>query len=1045
MCPKYCGRGLSESTRFLDIDMDEQEPISTAARPPFIAKKPPVPWWKLRSKRQPRKVRVNGPRKRGKSGENPPPQAQSQSTEGATQVKAASNVPPFNEINTFKKRRRKKQRLLVLDSWVSDGTNSMDLSDAPDEEVVLDSWENESLTQPSRGAEDTPEDNGCGLENSGDHVTNNPAVTTDITEESQSNANNIVKVYGQPDQGLSANELKILFQRKRKRKRGPKKKNNFNQCQQQQQGTNQQQKRLAASSKNLTASEQSKTLLKIEPAVKLESPPLTSPPSLLGRQSIQSAWPPTSSIAPRTSTADVLKDLPPISGLTSAFDSSLNDPVRVSPLEQPVHTGSYLSHPHSGISDRPLPLLDSGDLTSRGNPFIDTITPPMPLRRITPEEISDQRTITVLRHQDPMQLPDYKASTNAIHPNPNLILLSPTGTNNKTFTHPPSKSRQLLPIPPARSPPPSLRGGAPSRQLKITSFFSPPKKRLDDPIRLEPEFSNSSLTLPSVGRMGMSTRPPLLSPERPEYSGTTLPPPIAPRDRYFSASELRDSNTMPLSRVSDQESIFSRLDSPTRHRQNHLQFSTDPSQRTLELAQPLRDIHDDPFSRLGPSVTSRNALSMSQFGDSYTSGSVVRALSPSEIDQRRPHLLHTDSLRLPADSMISRPTSDVIVKLEPGMKYEDRPVSSSSCLYQTRPDRLNVAKLVNRFTPKGYQTTDITPQPLPSTSFALVKQEREVMNISSIDLQEMTASSSGERFVDIQDSVRNVKQIPGPSQDSSERTVTEASVSLIDDSTGQDGATDFQIGGDDLDYFRCVQSAGIHIPKSRKKLKVVAIDCEMVGCVRKIPPEQLLASNMKGGATKSGIGVTKVAQGKKGGLRGVLLKTQMKPQVQSKKKKKKNLLNKELSIAARCSIVGYDGSILYDRYINPTIGTNYKIISYRTPWSGIRPHHMTHATPFHVARREILDILQGCIVVGHNIGGDLQSLEIYDLPASQIRDTSFHPTLKSSAGGSRALKVMARILLRRTIQSKSRVGHCSVEDARATMDLYKLVELEWEK
>ena len=104
---------------------------------------------------------------------------------------------------------------------------------------------------------------------------------------------------------------------------------------------------------------------------------------------------------------------------------------------------------------------------------------------------------------------------------------------------------------------------------------------------------------------------------------------------------------------------------------------------------------------------------------------------------------------------------------------------------------------------------------------------------------------------------------------------------------------------------------------------------------------------------------------------------------------------------------------------------------------------MTGATPFHVARQEILDILRGCIVVGHNIGSDMQSLEIQDIPAAQIRDTSLHPILAKSAGG-RALKKMAQSLLGRNIQSKSRVGHCSVEDATATMDLYKLVELEWE-
>ena len=165
--------------------------------------------------------------------------------------------------------------------------------------------------------------------------------------------------------------------------------------------------------------------------------------------------------------------------------------------------------------------------------------------------------------------------------------------------------------------------------------------------------------------------------------------------------------------------------------------------------------------------------------------------------------------------------------------------------------------------------------------------------------------------------------------------------------------------------------------------------------------------------------------------------------------KSKKKPNEELSIAAQCSIIGYDDSVLYDKYINPAIGTGYKIINYRTPWSGIAPRHMDGAVPFHVARNEILDIISDCIVVGHNIGSDFHSLEIHNFPTSQIRDTSFNHNLKKRAGlpsnnQPGALKKMALALLGRRIQMRSRVGHCSVEDATATMDLYRLEELEWE-
>ena len=1019
-------------------NMAEQQPISAAIRPPLITEKPPVPWWKQRSKRQPRKVLVNRPRKRGKrgkaAGKNPQQaESQPQSTEGATQDtsgNAATNVPAAKNVNTFKRRRRKKHnKLLVLDSWINDGAGSdqppegtsADNEEEEEDVVVLDSWENENVVvdltqQPST---EPANDNNCACGRShGGHVTNGSSAAAVVAEAERrlDVTNNTVKAYGPPDQGLSANELKVLFQRKRGRGRGKR-------------------KLLAAPSNNLMAFDLSETVVKIDPEIKVKSPLLPTPLPLLGGPRMQP------SAAPRTSTADVhvLKNLPPFSGLTSLFDSSLSDPVHVPPPPemdyssqgQPVNTLSNSYPSQSLTSGRPPPLLDSGDLTNRGNPFKDTITPPMPLRRVTPEKIGSR--------QDPLQqlqVPGYNASS--VHTsslNPNLTVLSPATANNRSFTRPPSKP--LLPTPvSARSPPPTLRGGGggggpASRQLKITSFLSPPKKRPDDLVRLEPEFS-TSLAIPSVSHVGSSTRPPppLFPPERTaEYGrGATFLPPIASRDRHYPVSKLRDgSGVLPLS---DQDSIFGRLDSSTKYHQSRLQFGTDPSQRTLELAPPLHDIHDDPFSRLGPSVTSLNALSMSQFGDSFATGGNTRIpSSSSETDRRRPHP-HTDRPRLPADSMISQQGTDVVVKLEPGVvKYEDDP-SFSPRLYQTRPGGLNVRKALNRFAPKHYQ---ITGAAQPSTSFALVKQERDISVIDT-DTRDVPGCSSGERFVDIQqDSVRNVQQISGHSPHDLERTVTEAGVSITDNSTGQDDADgEFQDTDDDE-----LESNNIHIPLSRTGLKIVAIDCEMVGCRRRIPHEQLLASRMKGG-----IGV---AQGNRGGGRGglgVLLKTKMKPQVLSKTQKRK--MNKEISVVARCSIIAYDGTVIYDKYINPTIGTDYTIVNYRTPWSGIRPSHMTCATPFLEARREILDILQRCIVIGHNIRSDLKSLEISGLPEWQIRDTSCHPTLKKSAGGSRALKQMAHILLGRDIQTKSRVGHCSVEDATATMDLYKLVELEWE-
>eukprot|EP00069_Balaena_mysticetus_P015034 bmy_09056T0 len=51
---------------------------------------------------------------------------------------------------------------------------------------------------------------------------------------------------------------------------------------------------------------------------------------------------------------------------------------------------------------------------------------------------------------------------------------------------------------------------------------------------------------------------------------------------------------------------------------------------------------------------------------------------------------------------------------------------------------------------------------------------------------------------------------------------------------------------------------------------------------------------------------------------------------------------------ARCSLVDYHGTVLYDKFIRP----EGEITDYRTPVSGITVQNMEGATPFAVARLE---------------------------------------------------------------------------------------------
>ncbi|XP_053810682.1 apoptosis-enhancing nuclease isoform X1 [Vidua chalybeata] len=150
-----------------------------------------------------------------------------------------------------------------------------------------------------------------------------------------------------------------------------------------------------------------------------------------------------------------------------------------------------------------------------------------------------------------------------------------------------------------------------------------------------------------------------------------------------------------------------------------------------------------------------------------------------------------------------------------------------------------------------------------------------------------------------------------------------------------------------------------------------------------------------------------------------------------------------VSELARCSVVNYEGDVVYDKYVQPEL----PIMDYRTRWSGITKQHMKNAIPFKAAQAEILKILKDKIVVGHAIHNDFQALKYFH-PKDRTRDTSQSPALKKRAGlpirANVSLKNLARHLLHKKIQVGCK-GHSSVEDAQTAMELYRLVEVQWEQ
>eukprot|EP00057_Strongylocentrotus_purpuratus_P025962 XP_011680436.1 PREDICTED: apoptosis-enhancing nuclease-like [Strongylocentrotus purpuratus] len=146
---------------------------------------------------------------------------------------------------------------------------------------------------------------------------------------------------------------------------------------------------------------------------------------------------------------------------------------------------------------------------------------------------------------------------------------------------------------------------------------------------------------------------------------------------------------------------------------------------------------------------------------------------------------------------------------------------------------------------------------------------------------------------------------------------------------------------------------------------------------------------------------------------------------------------------ARCSIIHHSGEIIYDSYVKP----DEPITDYRTKWSGIRPRNMVNAIPFNEAQEQVKNLLKDKIVIGHAVWNDFQALK-FSHPPNDVRDTSKCKLLaeiygsKCTPGQHLGLKSLAKYLLGIDVQ---RGEHSSVEDARAAMDLYKLVEDKWEE
>jgi RNA exonuclease 4 len=144
------------------------------------------------------------------------------------------------------------------------------------------------------------------------------------------------------------------------------------------------------------------------------------------------------------------------------------------------------------------------------------------------------------------------------------------------------------------------------------------------------------------------------------------------------------------------------------------------------------------------------------------------------------------------------------------------------------------------------------------------------------------------------------------------------------------------------------------------------------------------------------------------------------------------------NMLARVSIVNRFGNCIYDKYVKPT----EKVVDYRTQFSGIRPKDLENAEDPIKVQKEVSEILNKKILVGHALSNDLKVLYMSH-NRHLIRDTStYKPFVDLSGGRTPSLRHLTQSVLGLTIQDGE---HDSVIDAQAAMRLYTLHRWQWEK
>ena len=129
-----------------------------------------------------------------------------------------------------------------------------------------------------------------------------------------------------------------------------------------------------------------------------------------------------------------------------------------------------------------------------------------------------------------------------------------------------------------------------------------------------------------------------------------------------------------------------------------------------------------------------------------------------------------------------------------------------------------------------------------------------------------------------------------------------------------------------------------------------------------------------------------------------------------------------------------DGNTLLDSFV----AVAEEVTNYNTKISGVRPEDLAEAESFDTIMEKVRGLLRGKIIVGHSLEHDFAVMYYYP-PKRNTRDTALY---FKEGNKKPSLKSLVEKHLGKSIQTGE---HRSVEDAKATMELYLKFRNEWEE